>query len=114
VTAPATGDVLQANRGVDPDGGPTGTVTCQWFDNGNSTAVGTGQTYTLTAGDLGHKITVQASYTDANGNTDVSTSAATGTVVIADNPPMINSAPETGTVVANASFSVPLGQLVTD
>ena len=114
ITAPATGDVLQANLGVDPDGGPTGTVTYQWFDNGNATAVGTGQTYTLTAGDVGHKITVQASYTDANGNNDISTSTASGIIVQGDNPPVINSAAETGNVVEDFSFSVPLGQLVTD
>ena len=78
VTAPKVGDVLHATLGTDPDGGNgTGTPTYTWFDNGQQINGATGQNYTVTTNDVGHTITVSASYVDGEGFSDTTTSAAT-------------------------------------
>src|SRR6185437_13837300 len=79
VSAPRVGDVLQANIGTDPDGGQ-GAVSYAWFHNGQAIANATGQTYTVAAGDVGEKITVQATYVDVSGFHDSPTSGPTGNV----------------------------------
>src|SRR6185312_9424870 len=82
-TAPQVGDVLQANLGVDPDGGTNlSTATYQWLSNGVPIATaGFGSTYTLTSTDLGHTISVAAGYFDNAGFLNNSNSTATGTVI---------------------------------
>jgi T1SS-143 domain-containing protein len=113
-TAPQVGDVLQASLGSDPDGGPAGAVTYQWFDNGNAIAVGTGQTYTVTANDVGHTITAKASYVDGQGSGDTAFGAATQTVILGDNLPVITGGTTSGSVTQGFSLTIPTGNLVTN
>jgi hypothetical protein len=91
ITAPVVGDVLQANLGADPDGGPNTGTQYQWLDNGQIILNATGSTYTVASTDLNHTISVQAHYSDGQGSVDTSNSSATGTVVSGDLPPVIQS-----------------------
>ncbi|WP_207105018.1 VCBS domain-containing protein [Tardiphaga sp. P9-11] len=86
-TAPKVGDVLTASITNDPDGGNgSGGVTYTWYRDGSNVAIQTGAaaTYTLTGNDVGHAITVKATYTDGQGfseGTNGSISATSATVV---------------------------------
>ena len=118
VTAPKVGDVLHATLGTDPDGGNgTGTPTYTWFDNGQQINGATGQNYTVTTNDVGHTITVSASYVDGEGFADTATSAATQTVITANHPPVIDTVhtTATGSVTEGASYAAAaVGQLILD
>ena len=73
----ATGDVIVSGRMVigsklmasntldDADG--LGDIHYQWLRDGQALNGSTGSTYTLTSADIGHSITVKASFTDAMG-----------------------------------------------
>jgi hypothetical protein len=69
------GQTLTANL-TDADGGVTGT-TYQWKANGVNISGATSQTFALRETDVGKKITVQATYTDALGSGKSVTSAET-------------------------------------
>lgn len=76
-TTPTVGQVLTAsNTLADADG--LGAITYTW-KNG-STVIGTGNTYTVTAGNLGNALTVIASYTDLLGTAESKISAVTAPV----------------------------------
>ena len=63
----ATGGTLTAVIGVDPDGEwDAGTATYEWFRDGVSQGVNVGNPdYLVTAADVGHILSVSATYTDA-------------------------------------------------
>ena len=86
-TAPKTGDVLQANLGADPDGTQSN-VVYHWQSDGVNIAGATGATYTLVAGDAGHKISVNVTYTDGQGFSENVTSAQTVTVISSNHAPV--------------------------
>lgn len=105
--APATitgnaqvGQVLTANLGADPDGGPLTAVSYTWLRTfgGLTTPVQTSatNTYTLVAADQGATISVRVNYTDGQSFLDVTTSASTGAVAAAGTNTI------TGTAVADA------------
>ena len=72
-------DVLTAaNTLADADG--LGTITYTWKAGGSP--VGTGTSYTLTAGDVGKAITVEASYIDGQGANESVSSSATANVAV--------------------------------
>ncbi|WP_314262081.1 immunoglobulin-like domain-containing protein, partial [Cardiobacterium hominis] len=68
----------------DEDGVPDNGVKYQWQRDGQPIVGATGKTYTLTAEDAGHKITVKASYEDNAHHAENPESAATD---VAANPP---------------------------
>ena len=76
-TTPVEGQTLTAaNTLADVDG--MGAITYTWKADG--IVVGTGATYTTTAGDVGRVITVEAAYTDGNGTLELVASAPTAAV----------------------------------
>ena len=86
------GDVLSAaNNLVDPDGPGTLTVAYTWYADG--VQVGTGSTFTLAQAQVGKKITVTASYTDAGSVLERVSSAATSAVVDVNEAPALTGAP---------------------
>jgi hypothetical protein len=87
ITGTATEDqeLTAANSLADEDG--LGTISYQWKRAGSAISGATSTTYTLTQSDVGTAITVTASYTDAQGTAESSTSAATNAVAnVNDNP----------------------------
>ena len=82
VTQSAVGNVLTAQLGVDPDNFinaagvavTAGPATFTWLRDGALIAFQNKATYTATLADVGKTITVKASYVDASGTHDVSTS----------------------------------------
>ncbi|HEX8840587.1 MAG TPA: cadherin-like domain-containing protein, partial [Sphingomicrobium sp.] len=76
----ATGQQLTAfNTLADADG--LGTISYQWLLDGKAIAGATGYSYTVKSADLGHVVSVVASYTDAGGTFESVTSAATAAIV---------------------------------
>jgi VCBS repeat-containing protein len=73
------GQTLTAQLGADPDG-TGGAASFQWQREGAAIAGETGATLLLGADDIGHAISVTASYTDGQGFLDVSASAQTAAV----------------------------------
>ncbi|CAK0764898.1 serralysin [Gammaproteobacteria bacterium] len=73
---PAQGHTLTAsNTLADTDG--LGTIHYQWLRGDSIIAGATARTYILSQADVGHTVTVQASYTDGGDTTETVTSAAT-------------------------------------
>ncbi len=81
---------------VDPDGPSNLTFTYQWKRGGNPIDGATSRTYTLTRADVGAKIIVTVSWTDAHGASESLTSVATASVTNANDPP-------TGTVTISGT-----------
>ena len=73
------GQTLTAGTISDPDGGVTA-VSYQWKADGVDIAGATNATYTLTQAEVGKAITVEVTYTDAQGSGKTTTSAATAAV----------------------------------
>lgn len=71
---------LTAGTGTlaDPDG--LGTLSFQWFRGGVAIAEANANTYTLTQGDVGQRISVQVSYVDGGGMTESRVSAQTNPI----------------------------------
>uniref|UniRef100_UPI002FC9DBF7 beta strand repeat-containing protein n=1 Tax=Hydrogenophaga sp. TaxID=1904254 RepID=UPI002FC9DBF7 len=89
------GQLLTASNDLaDLDG--LGAVSYQWLANGMAIAGATSATYELSQAEVGKQITVRASYTDALGQAESVTSAATGAVG------NVNDAP-TGTVTISGT-----------
>ncbi|MBU6371667.1 MAG: cadherin-like domain-containing protein [Alphaproteobacteria bacterium] len=91
--------VLTAAVGPDPDGAGSVPVV-QWFRG--ATLVGTGDTYTLSAADVGSAITARASYTDAQGFAEAP--SATSAVITAVND---------GNAIASITGTAAEGQTLT-
>ena len=88
VTLPNTfkvGIEVTPTIGADPDGGSTG-ATYQWLRNGVAIQGATGSTYTPVAADLGTTLSLQYSYTDAEGNNESVLTVATAQVQSANDP----------------------------
>ena len=79
----SVGNVLTAE--VKDDDGVPDNVAYQWLRDGKAIDGATGKSYTLTAADAGHKITVQATYDDKAANHETPLSDATD---IATPPPV--------------------------
>ena len=87
---PAEGQALTALLGADPDGAGT-TPTLQWLRDGVAITGARAASYTLTAADVGHTISVRASYTDGQGFAETITSSPTGSVAGTNLAPEITS-----------------------
>ncbi|MBE2278525.1 MAG: hypothetical protein IAE87_19790 [Rhodobacteraceae bacterium] len=78
------GRTLSLDRDItDPDGIDGSGETLQWYRDGTAIAGATGASYTLTADDLGHRITASLSYTDGSGAAETVMSARPAPVGIA-------------------------------
>ena len=71
----------------DDDGFDSASVKYQWLRDGQKISGAEGDTYKLTADDVGHKISVQATYDDNAKNHESPTSAQTDAVVDNQTPP---------------------------
>ena len=90
-------DVLTAaNTLADADG--LGTITYTWKAGGSP--VGTGTSYTLTAGDVGKAITVEASYIDGQGANESVSSSATANVAVL---PPVSATDQAGSVAISGT-----------
>jgi Ca2+-binding RTX toxin-like protein len=87
---PAEGQTLTAVLGADPDGAGTA-PTLQWLRDGVAIAGARALAYALTAADVGHAISVRASYTDGQGFAETVTSAQTAPVGAVNSAPQITS-----------------------
>jgi Ca2+-binding RTX toxin-like protein len=87
---PGEGQTLTALLGADPDG-PGTTPALQWLRDGVAIAGARALTYALVAADVGHVISVRASYTDGQGFAETVTSAPTAPVATANSAPVITS-----------------------
>ncbi len=72
---------------VDPDGPARLTFSYQWKRDGSAISSATGRTYTLTQADVGAKISVTVSWTDAGSTAESLTSAATANVANLNDAP---------------------------
>ncbi|WP_411869258.1 cadherin-like domain-containing protein, partial [Vulcanococcus limneticus] len=96
----AEGEVLTASNNLaDSDG--IGIINYRWNANGLEISGANGNTYALSASDIGKTITVTATYTDAYGQAESVTSAATTAVAPAGdtNPPGLSSISVSGSAV---------------
>ena len=82
------GETLSADTSsiVDGDGPASPSFSYQWLADEEEIAGATGATYTLTAAEQGKRIKVRVSFTNAKGNEETVTSAATEAVAGADTP----------------------------
>ncbi|WP_168801103.1 T1SS-143 repeat domain-containing protein [Rhizobium rhizophilum] len=102
---PKVGDVLQADLGTDPDGAKTG-VQYQWMRDGVN--IGTdSETYTLTDDDVGTAISVNVTYSDAQGFHESVTSAATAEILPDNAAPTANADNVITNAGAGSTFYVP-------
>ena len=86
---PTQNQVLTAtNNLIDADG--LGTISYTWLLDGIAINAATQSTYTLTQADVGKKLSVQASYTDALGTVESVSSAATTAVANINDVPTGN------------------------
>ncbi|KAB1088260.1 tandem-95 repeat protein [Neorhizobium galegae] len=85
-TPPTVGDVLHATLGSDPDG-TASNVVHTWLRNGSAFGATTAD-YTLTAADVGHQISVQTTYVDAQNFSETVTSGATAAVITNNHAPV--------------------------
>ena len=97
------GQTLTANLGADPDGAKTN-IVYKWYDDSTLISGATGSAYTLGAGDVGHKISVNVSYTDGQGYAENVTSAQTAAVIGGNHTPVITSVGN-GTITEDATSS---------
>ena len=86
-TTPVVGETLTADpSGIgDADGLTGATFTWRWLrvaSGGTETEVGTGESYTVAAGDVGSTLKVEASFTDDDGTAETVESAETATVAL--------------------------------
>jgi VCBS repeat-containing protein len=76
----ATGMQLSASNTLGDEDG-LGSIGYQWLLDGNTIAGATGSSYVIRASDLGHVVSVTASFTDGGGTTEHVTSGGTSVVV---------------------------------
>lgn len=94
---------LNAISSLDDEDG-MGAISYQWLRDGQEIEGGSGATWTLSQSDVGHAISVRATYTDGFGHQESVASGATGSVLNVNNV-------ATGTVTINGNAAV--GQLLT-
>ena len=104
------GETLSATV-ADEDGVPTDGVKYQWLRDGNPINHATQDKYTLTKDDLGHKISVQATYEDNGKHQESPKSAETDAVSDGQTPPNPNPNPQPqpnheGTVTVSGTAKV--------
>ena len=87
--AARVGETLTADTSAiaDPDGLTNVSYGYQWIAGGTDLGGATGSTYTLTSAEVGKTVQVSVSFTDAAGNEETLTSAATDTVEARPNSP---------------------------
>ena len=87
--AARVGETLTADTSAiaDADGLTNVSYGYQWIAGGTDLGGATGSTYTLTSAEVGKTVQVSVSFTDAAGNEETLTSAATGTVEARPNSP---------------------------
>ena len=88
---------------TDEDGVPTTGVKYQWYADGKAIDGAHQKTYVLRPDDVGHKISVRASYTDNAAHDEAPTSSETDAVVAKQAQPQQNHA---GTVSINGTLKV--------
>ena len=99
------GDTLSATDSLaDADGPAPLTVTYKWYADG--VEVGSGATYTLAQADVGKKITVVGSYTDAGGVIERVSSSATSAVVEVNTAPTVSPGSATGAEDKTLTFKL--------
>src|SRR6185295_1760348 len=108
-----SGHILSANLGADPDGAESN-IHYTWLRDNVSFGAADASTYALTNADVGHKISVETTYTDGQGFNEDVTSAQTATISAAgaNNAPVV-SAPDTVKIVAGNN-AIGLGITATD
>ena len=97
------GQTLTAHNTLSDENG-LGTVTYTW--TGRTTVLGTGDTYTLTAADVGKTFFVTASYIDGAGTAEKAVSAVTSTVVVTGNHSPTGAVSITGDAVKGQVLTV--------
>jgi VCBS repeat-containing protein len=81
-------ETLTVVLGSDPDGGPSG-ATYQWLRDGSVISGATASTYIVSNADVGHALSVTASYTDGQGFAEAVTSNRTVPVDANHHPAVI-------------------------
>ena len=105
------GETLAASTAdiADADGLSNAAFTYQWISNdgaaGTDIAGATGSSYTLTAADVGRRISVRVAFTDDNGHAETLTSAATTAVERRPNRPATGAPAITGTPQAGETLT---------
>ncbi len=99
---------LTANTSTIADNDELGTFSYQWLRDNVAISGATGETYVLSATDIGKQITVTVSYTDGQGTPESLTSDATAIVTNVNDPPsgavtIDGQAQENATLTANTS-----------
>jgi Ca2+-binding RTX toxin-like protein len=103
---PVRGNVLTAVLGVDPDGGPVAAPSFQWLRDGTAITGATKATFALTLADIGHNISVRASYVDSQGFHETVTSAGTDAVADGVNQAPVAS-PDSYATVEDIALTIP-------
>jgi VCBS repeat-containing protein len=96
----AEDQVLTASNDLTDEDG-LGTVGYQWYADDVAIAGATGNTLTLGQAQVGHAITVKASYTDGQGTLETVSSAATASVANVNDAPVLSAI--TGGAVSEAA-----------
>ncbi|NBT41648.1 MAG: hypothetical protein EBT20_14485, partial [Alphaproteobacteria bacterium] len=100
----ALGVTLQANTTNVQDLDGLGSFSYQWYSDGNAIQDAVSATYTPSSVDLGTVITVQVSYTDQGGTSEVLVSA--GTDAVRDNAPPSGTVTITGNAIVGETLSI--------
>ncbi len=96
---------------VDPDGPSNLVFSYQWTRDGSAISSATSSTYTLTQADVGAKITVTVSWTDAGGESESLTSTATANVANLNDAPT-GAVTITGTVTQGQTLTADTSTIV--
>ena len=105
-TTPGAGDAITASL-TDPDGA-TSNETWQWRRDGNDIPGATSGSYTATADDLGHTLSVSVSYEDPQGP-GKSAEASAG-LPVSNDPPAFTDGPVSMSVSENAATGTNVGE----
>ncbi|MEJ6123720.1 putative Ig domain-containing protein [Vibrio sp. 2-Bac 85] len=81
IGATLEGDVLSADTSTISDQDGLGVFSYQWLRDGLNISAETNETYTLSGADVGSKISVVVSFKDAQGTTEILTSAETSEII---------------------------------
>jgi len=90
VTAAQQGDVLSVTDNIADLDGISGTIHYQWKRAGADISGETGSTHTLTQADVGHVMTVVATYVDFGGTHELVTSNATNSIINVNDAPVLS------------------------
>ncbi|MEJ6080057.1 putative Ig domain-containing protein [Vibrio sp. 1-Bac 57] len=81
IGATLEGDVLSADTSTISDQDGLGVFSYQWLRDGLNISAETNETYTLSGADVGSKISIVVSFKDAQGTTEILTSAETSEII---------------------------------